>query len=765
MVRIALLCLFIGIAAAQKPDFARDVHPILEAHCAGCHTGPKAQASLALNTRAEILKGGINGPAVVPGTPSTSLLIQRVTGRKPPVMPLGADPLSAAEIRTLERWIEDGAIGPESTPATASRTVPLAPRRPAQKSIDAILAGYFRKHSITTAPPVSDAVFVRRAYLDLWGLLPTPEQRDEFLNDTAKDKQQALIQRLLANRRNYAEHWISFWDDLLHNDEGVSYVGDRKTITPWLLKSLEENLPYNEFVSALLNPEKKDDPAGFLIGVNWRGDVNASQTPIMQAAQNSAQVFLGVNLKCNSCHDSFISTWKLKDAYGLASFFSKEPLELVRCDIKTGKTAELKFLYPELGKVDPSATLPERQAAAARLFTSPQNGRFTRTFVNRIWRKLMGRGIVEPADDMDAQPWDEDLLDFLAVDFADHNYDVQYLLTSIMTSIAYRLPPDPAVAARDKSFIFSGPQFRRLEAEQFADAVSSITGEWRISAPRSATPGAYSREWRLKSNSLSRALGRPIRDLAVTERLTDPNTLQTLELVNGNSLATLLHLGAERMLGQTERIPANIYDSGVFRSEIPKVDVDITGAKELHLLLVDVDSYDLSRVTAGWIDAELVSATATTKLATIRTTKRAAVAGPLTPNKQPAVEALISGVPNELVYDLKGQNFKRFRATIAIDSKSLTSEISPAIRAFVFTEEPNRRQMINVTGEPPVDRPPALATTAALITRVYRHALGRDPSAQESAIAAKIVGEKPTAQGLEDLLWSILLSPEFQYVS
>src|SRR3981081_3347949 len=220
------------------------------------------------------------------------------------------------------------------------------------------------------------------APLDLGGPLPTPEQRDEFLNDTAKDKQQALIQRLLANRRNYAEHWISFWDDLLHNDEGVSYVGDRKTITPWLLKSLEENLPYNEFVSALLNPEKKDDPAGFLIGVNWRGDVNASQTPIMQAAQNSAQVFLGVNLKCNSCHDSFISTWKLKDAYGLASFFSKEPLELVRCDIKTGKTAELKFLYPELGKVDPNATLPERQAAAARLFTSPQNGTFSRHFVN-----------------------------------------------------------------------------------------------------------------------------------------------------------------------------------------------------------------------------------------------------------------------------------------------------------------------------------------------------------------------------------------------
>ncbi|HUS06838.1 MAG TPA: DUF1549 domain-containing protein, partial [Bryobacteraceae bacterium] len=576
MLRIALICLFACIAPAQTPDFARDVHPILVARCAGCHTGAKAQANLALNTRAEILKGGVNGPSVVPGSPAASLLIQRITGRKLPLMPLGGDPLTAAEIRILEQWIEKGAAGADG-PAVAARTVPLRPRRPALSSIDAILSEYFRRHSIQPQTPVSDAVFARRAYLDLWGLLPTPGQLDAFLKNPAKDKHSVLIQNLLANRRNYAEHWVSFWNDLLHNDEGVSYIGERKSITPWLLKALEENTPYNQFVASLLNPVKPEDPAGFVIGVNWRGDVNASQTPIMQAAQNSAQVFLGVNLKCNSCHDSFISSWKLKDAYGLASFFSKEKLELVRCDVKTGQTAELKFLYPELGSVSPDATLTERQAAAARLFTSPENGRFTRTFVNRIWRRLLGRGIVEPADDMDAQPWSEDLLDFLAVDFADHNYDVQYLLTRIMTSSAYRLPPDPVVAARDKSFVFRGPQFRRLEAEQFADAVSSITGEWRVSLTRNGTPGEYSREWRLKSSSLSRALGRPIRDLAVTERLVEPNTLQTLELVNGNALASLLKVGAQRLLGQAERVPQNVYDSGVFRAEMPPVDIDIRG--------------------------------------------------------------------------------------------------------------------------------------------------------------------------------------------
>ena len=165
--------------------------------------------------------------------------------------------------------------------------------------------------------------------------------------------------------------------------------GTRKSITHWLLQSLQENLPFNQFVAQLLNPGGRPAPDGFLLGVNWRGDINASQTPVMQAAQNSAQVFLGVNLKCNSCHDSFISRWKLKDAYGLASFFSDDKLELVRCDVKLGEFAEPKFLYPELGGVDAAASLAERRAAAARLFTGTENGRFARTVVNRIWKRLL----------------------------------------------------------------------------------------------------------------------------------------------------------------------------------------------------------------------------------------------------------------------------------------------------------------------------------------------------------------------------------------
>ena len=134
-----------------------------------------------------------------------------------------------------------------------------------------------------------------------------------------------LVATLLADNRKYAENWISFWNDLLRNDEGVTYYSEtagRRSITDWLLNALESNTPYNQWIERLLNPIGPGDPEGFIVGVNWRGTVSASQTPALQAAQNTAQVFLGVNLKCNSCHDSFISKWKLKDAYGLAAYFS-----------------------------------------------------------------------------------------------------------------------------------------------------------------------------------------------------------------------------------------------------------------------------------------------------------------------------------------------------------------------------------------------------------------------------------------------------------
>ena len=181
----------------------------------------------------------------------------------------------------------------------------------------------------------------------------------------------------------------------------MAYPGEtREWITDWLLSALESNMAYDRMVRSLLDPVEKNVAArGFLAGINWGGDVSASQSVAMQAAQNSAQVFLGSNLKCASCHDSFVSRWKLAETFSLAAYFSDKPLEIARCDVRTGDTAKPAFLFPDLESEEPALS---GRARVAALFTSPRNGRFARTVVNRYWRVLMGRGLVEPVDDLDA---------------------------------------------------------------------------------------------------------------------------------------------------------------------------------------------------------------------------------------------------------------------------------------------------------------------------------------------------------------------------
>ena len=469
---VSLLFLALPLAAADLIDFDRQVHPILAERCVICHSQEKRSGGLSLATLNDTLDGGRSGATVKPGSSATSLLVQRITGEAQPRMPLGGNPLNETQIAILRAWIDEGARAtPTSAPAKPKWEAPLTLRRPADPngSIDRFLP---------TPNIVSDARFARRAYLDVWGLLPTPDQLHEFIADTDSKKRTHLVETLLSKNHTYAEHWISYWNDLLRNDEGVNYISEtasRKSITQWLLGALESNLPYDRFVEKLLNPTAPTDPEGFLVGVNWRGVVSASQTPAIQAAQNTAQIFLGINLKCNSCHDSFISHWKLKDAYSLAAYFAPEPkLQLYRCDVAQDQYAEAAFLYPELNKTPASNSLADRRAAAAAIFLDSRNGRLARTLVNRIWERLIGRGIVENPDEMDGEPSNPELLDWLAADFVDHGYDMKRLIATIMESRAYQ----------------STDTRRRITAEEFADAVGAITGDWHVSNGHYTASGA-----------------------------------------------------------------------------------------------------------------------------------------------------------------------------------------------------------------------------------------------------------------------------------
>src|SRR6185312_4445807 len=450
----ASLVLILGWSqdAAPKVDFARNVHPIIATHCLGCHSAEKRSGGLSLATYADIIDGGRSGAVVRPGNSANSLIIGHLTGKIAPQMPFGLDPLSPEEIATIRTWIDQGAREtPTSAPAKGKWEAPLSLEKPSvpdvtwkdwTSPIDRIVSGYLAKNKVAEPQLVSDGVFARRVWLDVQGLLPPPDQLDAFVADKSPNKREALVKRLLANNEQYAENWISFWDDLLRNDEGVNYFSEsagRKSISDWLFTSLKTNVHYDEMVKKLLSPRTPDDPGGFLQGVNWRGTVSASQTPAMQAAQNTAQIFLGINLKCNSCHDSFISKWKLKDAYSLAAYFTEDDrLELYRCDIAQHQYAQAAFLYPEISHNPKSDSQEDRRAAAAEIFTDPRNGRLPRTMVNRIWQRLLGRGIVENPDEMDGEPWSPVLLDWVASDFVDSHYDLKHLLETILTSRTYQ---------------------------------------------------------------------------------------------------------------------------------------------------------------------------------------------------------------------------------------------------------------------------------------------------------------------------------------
>ena len=309
-----------------------------------------------IDTREGILKGGQTHPAVVPGS-ERSLLIQLVSGAVPgKVMPARGPRLTTAQIDVLRAWIDQG-LKFDAAGMAASWTPPLAPRRPKLPAarpgsgianpIDRLLQPYFAAHKVRPAPLVDDRTYARRVYLDVIGMLPGaggaarlrcgPPAGQARPAGAAAARRQQRLRRALADvlERPAAQR--------LRRAPATSTAG-AKQITGWLYNALATNMPYDRFVAQLVNPTPESE--GFTKGIVWRGVVNASQTPQMQAAQNISQVFMGVNLKCASCHDSFINNWKLADAYGMAGIYADGPLEMVRCDKPTGQVAPIQFIYP-----------------------------------------------------------------------------------------------------------------------------------------------------------------------------------------------------------------------------------------------------------------------------------------------------------------------------------------------------------------------------------------------------------------------------------
>ncbi|MCG8586416.1 MAG: PSD1 and planctomycete cytochrome C domain-containing protein [Pirellulales bacterium] len=573
---ILLACLAVGrfadAAVAKDIDFAHEVLPILKKHCAECHTDGKYEGGLSMDTRGMILES----EAVVVGKSGESGLIERILSDDPDErMPPKGDRLTEKEVKVLRDWIDGGLVWERGFTFRKFPVAPLEPRivelPPAtaelKNPIDRLVAKYDAKHKLAPVPLADDRTFARRVYLDLNGLLPPVDELEAFVADKSPDKRAALVDKLLSRNKAYTEHWLTFWSDMLRSAyRGTGFIdGGRKRIDHWLYAALYNNMPYDTFVRELITGT--GDRAGFINGIKWRGNVNESQRPEMQAAQSVGQVFMGTNLKCASCHDSFVNQWKLADAYALANVFSNKPLELHRCDKPTGKPAEVRFIYPQLGAIDANANRTNKMAQLASIIVKPENGRLRRTIVNRLWTQLMGRGIVEPVDDLDQPPFSSDLLDWLAADLATNGHDLKHTLRTIATSRVYQRQAAGAPRPDAAKFVFRGPLVKRMNAEMFSDAVSSLTNNWsgRLAAklPKvspSNEPRVGVRASLTNEDTLTRVLGRPNREQVVTRRESIATTLEAIELTNGSTLDKKLRSGAGHWLKQSGKEPTTLID-------------------------------------------------------------------------------------------------------------------------------------------------------------------------------------------------------------
>lgn len=792
-------------SAFAAVDFSHQIVPILREHCAECHAGDKKKGGFSFNDRASLLEGGEDGPAVVSGKSAQSAMIAAILSADPDEqMPPKGKRVPAEQVALLKQWIDEGIAWQEGfafkKPAYEPPLQPRMPTLPAvvdgrTNPIDRILDAYLTSKKLPRPSAIDDATFIRRAHLDLIGLLPTPKEQEAFIKDTSADKRARLIESLLQRDIDYTEHWLTFWNDLLRNDYGGTgfITGGRKQISNWLYQALITNMPFDQFVRELIAPPN-DESRGFIDGIKWRGDVSAGQTVEIQFAQSVGQSFLGINMKCASCHDSFIDRWKLSEAYGLAAIYSTRTLEVNRCDKPTGQKAVASWIFPEIGQVDAQAQPAERLKQLAALMTHPKNGRVTRTLVNRLWQRLMGRGIVHPVDAMQTEPWSADLLDYLAADFAEHRYDLKHTLALIATSQAYQSHAEVmGKGADDHGYTYAGPRARRLTAEQFVDAIWQITG----ASPAKMDAGVLRGKVDPKLAQQVKISGQWVWGHSANPGSTPPagesiTLRKTFKLdedpASANAVVTCDN--GYTLFVNNRRISAG--DDWTKMAAVPLQTALHKGANTILVIATNAGKgpnaagffFDARVRTAAGKETSISSDATWEWNAKVPPSKEGRVGAFEVKDRKPVVvvkalpvwEKTIQAQAPALLAQGAAASGRMVRASL-MKSDFLMRTLGRPNRDQIVTTRPNDLTTLEAIdlangsvlsaaiakGAQRLLQSPA-ATPQAQIVQLYRQALSRPPTTAELTTAQELLGEKPTAQSLEDLLWAVCMLPEFQTV-
>ena len=315
-----------------------------------------------------------------------------------------------------------------------------------------------------------------------------------------------------------------------------------------------------------------------------------------------------------------------------------------------------------------------------------------------------------------------------------------------------------------------GAQPAQAPAAQAVPAAAAASG--RGSGPRTdsdaLTSGVYAREFRSPSTLLTRALGRPIRDQVTSVRAQDATTLQALELVNGEILTNRLMRGARRMVGDLPPDPKSLFNAPIAGRtiQVRQMDVDISSASRIYLLVSDTGSNAPEQVLPVWTNMQLVTADGTSvALSSLTPADASGLRGPSAGNRLPVKNG------SRLVYEIAGRGFTRLRGGIDVDNDraDVGSTLNPAIRFFIFDTEPNMDRLLPPSPEPPMPPAAPVTTVRATVDYIFWSALGRAPSAAERKAAEAAIADparpgKPSPDAVADLLWAVLMKPEFQLV-
>ena len=403
--------------------------------------------------------------------------LARTNAKAAPVMPK-----SSAQSSVLSAQKERAAASSLSTEHWALSTSP----------VDAFIAKKLLENSVSPAPLCDDASFLRRATLDITGLIPTENEAAAFLTDTSPDKRKKAIDRLVASDA-WADHWTSYWQDVLAENPNI-LKGTLNNTGPfrwWIHEALLDNLPMDRFATELITMEGSASyggPAGFAIA-------SQNDLPMAAKAQIVSSAFLANEMKCARCHDAPSHPFEQGDLFKIAAMLQRAPLKVPASSLTPGMNANSKvtvtltpgqMIDPHFPFAKSSEPLPgvlrkmdDSREMLAAILTDPRDDRFAQVIVNRVWRQFLGFGIVDPVDDWStATPSHPELLKWLAHELITHDYDLKHVARIILNSHTYQRVPQPSAMKPVTSGerLFESPARRRMTAEQIVDSLFAVTG-------------------------------------------------------------------------------------------------------------------------------------------------------------------------------------------------------------------------------------------------------------------------------------------------